>query len=132
MRRHLVPAGLVVTAVLVSAAVATGGSSAGSDTTSATSRTVASTTTSDYRVVVAAERQGAGAAPAAKVRLESFRRTGGRWQRTGSHELAGPYFWKTLTAPRAVCHLEIRTAGPAARADAVARLGGGVRASTGG
>ena len=49
------------------------------------------------------------------MKLETYRRAGGRWQRTGSHELRGPYFWKTLTAPRAVCRLEIRTTGAAAR-----------------
>jgi hypothetical protein len=114
MRRHLVPAGLVLTAVLVTAAVATGGSSARSDATTA-NRTIASTTTSDFRVLVRAERLGGGPAPAATATLETFRRAGGDWQKTGAHELRGPYFWKTLTAPRAVCRLEIRTTGAAAR-----------------
>lgn len=114
MRRHLVPAGLVLTAVLVSAAVATGGSSAGGETASA-SRTIASTTTNDFRVVVTAEKLGSSDAPAATATLATYRRAGGGWRRTGSHELDGPYFWKTLTAPRAVCRLEIRTTGAAAR-----------------
>ena len=114
MRRHLVPAGLVLTAVLVTAAVATGGSSARGDATSA-SRTIASTTTSDFRVVVRAEKRGAGAAPAASATLETYRRAGGGWRRTGARDLQGPYFWKTLTGPRAVCRLEIRTTGAAPR-----------------
>jgi len=114
MRRQLVPVGLALTAVFVSAAVATGGSSAGSTSASAT-RTIASTTTSDFRVVVTAERVGSGAAPAASATVETFTRARGTWQRTGSHELRGPYFWKTLTGPRAVCRLEIRTTGTAAR-----------------
>jgi hypothetical protein len=114
MRRHLVPAGLVLTAVLVSAAVATGGSSAGGEDASA-SRTIASKTTSDFRVVVTAEKLGSGDAPAATATLETYRRVGAGWRRTGSHELDGPYFWKTLTGQRAVCRLEIRTTGGATR-----------------
>ena len=115
MGRHLVPAGLVITAVLVSAAVATGGSSAESGAAAATSRTIASTTTSDFRAVVTAERLDGGAAAAATATLQTYRRAGGGWRRTGSHELEGPYFWKTLIGPRAVCRLEIRTTGAAAR-----------------
>ena len=121
MRRHLVPAGLVLTAVLVSAAVATGGSGAGTAAASATSRTIASTTTSDFKVLVSARNLGGGGgAPSAAVTVRTFERAGAGWRRTNERRLAGTYFWKTITGPLAICRLEIRTtaaqaAFPAAR-----------------
>lgn len=75
-----------------------------------TGKTIASTTTSDFRVVVnATNLGGGGGAPAAAVTVRTFERAGGDWRRTSERRLAGPYFWKTLTGPHAVCRLEIRT-----------------------
>jgi hypothetical protein len=71
--------------------------------------------TSDVRTVVTATKTSGGAAPTAAVRATSFERRGGRWVRAGVHALPGIYFWKTVTGPRAVCRLEIRTEGPGAR-----------------
>jgi len=44
------------------------------------------------------------------VTVDTFDRTGGQWQRVGARRLAGPFFWKTVTAPHALCRLEIVTA----------------------
>ena len=96
----------VVVVALVAAALAT----AGGEQARATAKTIASTTTSDFRVVVsAANLGGGGGAPAAAVTVRTFERSGGDWRRTSERRLAGPYFWKTLTGPYAVCRLEIRT-----------------------
>jgi len=77
------------------------------------SRVIATVTTSDFRVVLTARRARAGgSAPSAVVRVTTSQRIGGRWQQTATHRLKGTYFWNTATGPRAVCRLEIRTAGP--------------------
>jgi hypothetical protein len=97
---------VVVVVALVAAALAT----ARDEQAPTTSKTIASTTTSDFRVVVSAANLGGGAgAPAAAVTVRTFERSGGDWRRTSAQRLAGPYFWKTLTGPHAVCRLEIRT-----------------------
>jgi hypothetical protein len=97
---------LVVVVALVAAALAT----ARDEGASAAAKTIASTTTSDFRVVVsAANLGGGGGAPEAAVTVRTFERSGGDWRRTSERRLAGPYFWKTLTGPQAVCRLEIRT-----------------------
>ena len=96
----------VVVVALVAAALAT----AGREQAPATAKTIASTSTSDFRVVVsAANLGGGGGAPEAAVTVRTFERAGGDWRRTNERRLAGPYFWKTLTGPHAVCRLEIRT-----------------------
>jgi hypothetical protein len=96
----------VVVVALVAAALAT----AGGEQAPTTAKTIASTTTSDSRVVVnATNLGGGGGAPAAAVTVRTFERVGGDWRRTSERRLAGPYFWKTLTGPHAVCRLEIRT-----------------------
>jgi hypothetical protein len=77
--------------------------------------TIASATTSDFRVVLVAAKRSDGAMPEARVTLTTFEQLRGRWQRTGVHPLSGSYFWKTVTGPRAVCRLEIRTGGAQAR-----------------
>ena len=48
--------------------------------------------------------------------VSTFERSGGRWRETNEKSLAGPYFWKTITGPLAVCRLELRTAGGKPRA----------------
>jgi hypothetical protein len=68
-------------------------------------------TTADYRSVVVATKTSGGGAPTAAVTVDTFgRAVGGHWQRVGARRLAGPFFWKTVTAPHALCRLEIVTA----------------------
>ena len=81
---------------------------------STNTKTIASTTTSDFRVVVTAQRRGGGSAPTAALTATTFARTDNAWRRTGRRALGVSYFWKTVTGPRAVCRLEIRTAGASA------------------
>lgn len=88
-------------------------------------RTIATTTTPDFRVVVGATNRGGGeGAPEAVVTVRTFERSGGGWRRTNETRLAGPYFWKTITGPLAVCRLEIRTtaARPGFRPHAIVQL----------
>ena len=77
--------------------------------------TIASATTSDFRVVLVATKRSGGEIPEARVTLRTFERVRGGWRRTGVYAVSGIYFWKTVTAPRAVCRLEIRTGGAQAR-----------------
>jgi hypothetical protein len=71
-------------------------------------------TTADYRVAVVAQRMS-GSPPTAEVRVGYARRVGARWRELGERRLDETYFWRTVTGPRAVCRLEIETAGPGAR-----------------
>jgi type II secretory pathway pseudopilin PulG len=114
-RRRPAAVSVVIAVALVAGAYASGGTEARSGTASTKVRTVASTTTTDFRAVVEAARRGAGAAPEATLTLTTFERHRGAWQRTGTHRLAGTYFWKTVTGPRAVCRFEITTAGAQAK-----------------
>jgi len=109
-RRRPAAVSVVIAFALVAGAHASGGNKE-RETVSTTVRTVASTTTRDFRVVVEAVRSGEGAASEATLTLTTFGRHRGAWQRTGTHRLGGTYFWKTVTGPRAVCRLEIRTTG---------------------
>ncbi|MGH3133530.1 MAG: hypothetical protein ACRDNY_07295 [Gaiellaceae bacterium] len=109
LRRRLVAVSLVVVTALVAGALATGSTSARSAVSATGVETIATARTSDFRVVVKAERRGGGAAPAATVTLTTFQRLRGNWQRIGVHRLDGPYFWKVVTGPRAVCRLDVRT-----------------------
>jgi hypothetical protein len=96
---------LCVSAALVVLALVTARADAAGEV-----KTIATTTTSDFRVVVsAANRGGGGGAPVATVTVRTFERSGGAWRRTNETRLAGPYFWKTVTGPLAVCKLELRT-----------------------
>jgi hypothetical protein len=108
MPSRFVAVTFVVVVALVAAALAT----AGGEGVAATTKSIASTTTSDFRVVVTAERRGGGPAPTAALTATTFARAENRWRHTGTHSLGGSYFWKTVTGPRAVCRLEIRTTGP--------------------
>lgn len=100
-------------ALVVSALAITATSTAG-DAGGARSQMIASVTTSDFRVVLTATKRGGGAAPTAAVSLATFRGEGTTFTRTGVRRLGGTYFWKVVTGPRAVCRLEIRTAGAGA------------------
>ena len=114
MRAHLAPLLTLATLVaLAAAALALAGASTGSEP-QARSQEIAEAVTSDVRTVVTATKTSGGAAPTASVRVTSFERRDERWVRAGVHALPGIYFWKTVTGPRAVCRLEIRTEGPGA------------------
>jgi hypothetical protein len=99
---------VVVTLVAAALATARGGEA------STTARTIASTSTSDFRVVVTAAQLDEGPSPSAALTATTFTRAENRWRRTGRHRLGGSYFWKTVTGPRAVCRLEMRTTGSSA------------------
>jgi hypothetical protein len=106
VRSLALPALFAVVLALASAAVvnASGQSAA---------KTLADVSTVDYRAVVVADKTSGGAAPTARVHVISYVRAQGHWQRAAARQLAGWYFWKTVTAPRAVCRFEITTAGRA-------------------
>src|SRR5688500_18358599 len=104
-------AGCSVLALLV---VVGGSAAVGHSTTAAVA--LASVETKDYRVsLTAAKSVSSDAIPTASVSVRTSERRGGGWQRIGSRRLDAVYFWKTVTGPRAVCRLEIRTAGAAPR-----------------
>jgi hypothetical protein len=112
---------LICAAAVVAAGALAAVDRRGSDAAAATTRAVATAATSDFRVVLTARKGApAGGAPSAEVTLGIFERSAAGWRRTGTHELGGAYFWKTLTGGRAVCRLELRTAG--GRPRAVVRL----------
>jgi len=73
--------------------------------------TIASLTTRDFRVAVVAKRLNGGSAPTAEVRVGIANRVAGGWRESGERRLDETYFWRTLTGPRAVCRLEVATAG---------------------
>ncbi len=77
--------------------------------------TVGLITTVDFRVAVVAERLSGESPPTAEVSVEFARRVGGRWRELGEKRLDETYFWRTVTGQRAVCRLEIETAGPGGR-----------------
>ncbi|MGH2935995.1 MAG: hypothetical protein ACRDL2_15985 [Gaiellaceae bacterium] len=85
----------------------------------ATSRTIASAATADFRAALVAHPTSGGATPSAAVTLVTYRRVTGGWHRMAGKRVAGTYFWKTITAPRAVCRFELASAG---RAHVVAQL----------
>jgi len=102
---------LVLAALSLTVAVAGGRAAATAPRTLAGSTaTIASATTTDFRVAVVAHRSSGGAAPSAAATLTSWERRGDHWRRIGTHALAGTYFWKTLTAARALCDLRVVTA----------------------
>jgi hypothetical protein len=102
---------LSVTLLGAGALVATALATADTQARSRSSETIAAMTTSDFRVVVSAAKTSSGQAPSASVTVKTFERSFAGWRPTGARVLEEPYFWKTLTGPRAVCRLEIRTAG---------------------
>ena len=111
--RRVVVAGLLGLVALLVAYVSA--SPARSDGAAAATRTIGTVSTSDFRVVLTATRLGGGGAPSASVTVRTSERASAGWRRTGTHRLAGSYFWKTLAGPRAVCRLEVRTGAPGPR-----------------
>jgi hypothetical protein len=94
---------LVLLAGLALVPAATGGTTVGAPKTIATASSI------DYRAAIVARRASSGSAPTAVVTVQTFARAGVGWRQLGSLRLAGPYFWKTVTGPRAVCRLELDT-----------------------
>ena len=113
-RKRIAVGALGLAVALIAVAYAAAGSDRQHESAAAASREVASATTRDFRVVVTAVKSSGGSAPAATVTVTTSQRIGTEWRRTALHRLRGPYFWKTVTGPRAVCRLELRTTGPQA------------------
>jgi hypothetical protein len=103
--RSFLAISLSISAALVALALVTARADAAGE-----AKTIATTTTTDFRVVVSATNLGGGGGPPeARVTVRTFERADAAWRRTSERRLAGPYFWKTITGPLAVCRLEIRT-----------------------
>ena len=77
------------------------------------SKTIATATSTDFRADLVARSTGGGGAPSAVVTVVTYRRAARGWQRIGSRRVAGTYFWKTITGPRAICVFELASAGSA-------------------
>jgi hypothetical protein len=73
--------------------------------------TVGVVTTREFRAAVVATRLSGGSTPTAEVRVGLARRVAGSWRELGERRLGETYFWNTVSGPRAVCRLEIATAG---------------------
>jgi hypothetical protein len=121
MRRHHGlprPVAMLGFATLVTLAVLQPGAAASRGTTLSTAQrvaTVGTITTKDFRVAVVALRLSGETPPTAEVRVGYARRVAGRWRELGEKRLAETYFWNSVAGPRAVCRLEIKTAGPGGR-----------------
>jgi hypothetical protein len=79
-----------------------------SATAFASSRTIAVVTHGGFRAVVTAHKTSGGRAPTASVTATGYRAANHVWHRARTLRLSGTFFWKTLTAPHAVCRLELR------------------------
>ncbi|HET8606619.1 MAG TPA: hypothetical protein VFL66_06270 [Gaiellaceae bacterium] len=99
LRRHLLLPAAAVTAACASAQPA-----------AVHTQTIATVSGTDFRAVVAARRTGGGSAPTARVTVTTYRKAGGHWRRLAVHRLADG-FWHVATGPRAICRLELATAG---------------------
>jgi len=97
---------VVFAAALAIAAIAFAGDGRGA--AAASPFRIADVSTTDLRAVLTATRAGNGGQPTARVTVVTFKRAAGRWTRTGRHVLPGSYFWHTVTAPHAICRLDLR------------------------
>ncbi len=116
-RRSFIVVGLGIAAALVATVYVAGSSADGADgaSTAPAAALVGTSTTGDLRVAVTAQKaDGGGDMPTAVVKVTTSQRVDGQWRRTGTHRVRGTYFWHTVTGRRAVCRLEIRTAGTGA------------------
>jgi hypothetical protein len=76
-------------------------------------RVVAATTAGAYRAVLTAVKTSSGPAPTAALSVATYVRSRGAWKRTGTRRIDGTFFWKSLSAPHAVCRFAIaRKAAP--------------------
>jgi hypothetical protein len=75
------------------------------------SKTIATTSSSDFRADLVAQRSSGGKAPTANLTVVTYERGQSAWKRLGSRRVAGTFFWKTVTGPRAICKLELATVG---------------------
>jgi hypothetical protein len=115
-RRRFVTVALAATATAAFTAAATSVASNHARTQDALTeaREIAVATTPDFRAaVVARKRQASSGAPTAEITVTTTRRVRGQWHKIATHHVPGSYFWNPVTGPRAVCRLEIRTAGTA-------------------
>jgi hypothetical protein len=86
--------------------------SAAAATTSA-QVTIATASATGFRVDVRAQRTGAGEAPTATVTLVAYRQADRTLKLLSRTRLRGTFFWKAITGPRAICTLNLATAGTA-------------------
>src|SRR5262249_24403582 len=77
------------------------------------SKTIATTSSSDFRADLVSRKLSGGKAPTASLTVVTYERGQSSWQRLGGHRVAGTFFWKTVTGPRAICRLELATVGHA-------------------
>jgi hypothetical protein len=74
----------------------------------AASKTIAVVTHGDVRAVVSARKTSDGRAPTAAITVTGYRSTPShRWVRGHRAAVAGTFFWKTVTAPHAVCRIRL-------------------------
>jgi hypothetical protein len=72
--------------------------------------TIATATSPDFRAELVANRASGEPAPTATVMLTTFRRARGTWHTLETGRLAGTFFWKTVSGPRALCQFELASA----------------------
>jgi hypothetical protein len=101
---------LATLSVGAAAVLATSGSITPAADGGVPTKAIANATSVDYRAVVTARRRSSGSAPTAAVTVTTYGRQSGRWVLLRTRPLPETYFWKTVTAPRALCRLEISTA----------------------
>jgi hypothetical protein len=111
--RKLVGLAAAAVAVLIVTAMLAAEAGAKHETLDSARRTasVALLTTRDFRVAVVAIRLNGGASPTAEARVAVAQRVGASWRESGERRLDETYFWRTVSGPRAVCRLEVMTAG---------------------
>jgi hypothetical protein len=98
-----------VTLLAVTLALVLTASAAAANATRA-SATIATASSTDFRADLVARRAGTGNAPTAIVILTTFQRAGSAWHKLESKSIAGTFFWKTVTGPRAICRFELASA----------------------
>jgi hypothetical protein len=98
-----------VTALIAVSALAAGSVGSAAEGAAANTKTIATVSTADFRAVVVARRNSGGRAPTAALTIDTYARSGRLWQRLDTRALSGPFFWKTVTGPHALCSFEIAT-----------------------
>jgi len=72
-----------------------------------TAKTIVVVTHGSMRAVVAAHKTSGGQAPTAAITVTVYRVDRHAWHRTRNHRLTSTFFWRTVTAPHALCRLEL-------------------------